>query len=156
MRATAVAALFLLCGCDGLFETCRACIEASPISEVPAGERSKIRLIGPGTLPENARELHFHERCGIDCMQWMRFDLPEGEARRFAAGVLGGAALRKGYDPFPDTIGGYAPPAMPWWPARFPQGAEGAVIRTQEARGGGIVLRAAGGQATIWFFEFDT
>ncbi|WP_163540373.1 hypothetical protein, partial [Klebsiella pneumoniae] len=81
----------------------------------------------------------------------MRFELPEGDARRLAAEILGGAALRKGLDPFAEAFSAGQSPSMPWWPASLPADAEGAKIETQEPRGGALALRVDKGLATVWF-----
>ncbi|MBN8811718.1 MULTISPECIES: hypothetical protein [unclassified Sphingomonas] len=154
-RAAAALALLALAGCESPLDFCRACIKTPPADEVADADRARIRFTGPGTLPADARHLHYYEQCGVDCRHWMRFELPEAEARRFAATVLGGGTLRPGRDPFDGSAGGPLSPPVPWWPAHLPADAEGAKIETQEARGGALVLRAEKGLATVWFFEFD-
>jgi len=157
-RAAAALALLPLGSCSGdWFKVCRACIATPPTEPVADADRARIRFIGPGALPAGARNLYYDERCGIDCTHWMRFELPEAEARRFAAGVLGGVALRGGGNPFAGGASAYRGPdkAMPWWPAHFPADAEGARIADGQGRGAAVMLRAEKGQAMVWFFEFD-
>lgn len=158
-RAAAALALLPLGGCsDDWFKVCRACIATAPTEPVADADRARIRFIGPGVLPADARNLYYDERCGIDCTHWMRFELPEAEARRFATEVLGGAKLHRGENPFAEDGGAYRGPetALPWWPAHFPADAEGAKIADGQGRGAAVMLRVDKGQAMVWFFEFET
>lgn len=144
-----MALLLVLGGCvDG----CRVCLKGGQDEVVAPTEIAKITTMDGTKLPSAVRDVRFHEECGKDCIQWLRFTAPETDVRGFAERFLK-SPLRKGYDPMPD-YGGTAPGLdHGWWPSKFPEGHEGGKA---EGRPGMIVVVPSGGSATVWMSEFDT
>jgi len=116
-------AVFTLSGCgQPLLEVCRACLETDARIEVAKKDYPRVTLVhGSQPLPESASNVYLNEKCGIDCVQMLRFDSSLAEARSYAATALVDLELRKDFNPWKD--GRVFDPwkgsegKMPWWPA---------------------------------------
>ncbi|MEN3746351.1 hypothetical protein TPR58_04165 [Sphingomonas sp. HF-S3] len=149
MRILLIAALLGLGGCG---EACRTCLASSPRNPVATAELEKIRLFDGERLPGSARDVYYHEECSVDCTYWLRFTVPDADARSFAARFH--ARPRKGYDPMPESGGGNEGPGFAWWPDKFPDGFEGDEVERDAARTSALVIaRDDKGNATVWVTE---
>jgi hypothetical protein len=72
----------LLSGCDimgpidPIGDICFNCVDAPANAPLAQADAARLRLIHGGTLPAGARNVYYAEECGIDCIQWIRFDVP--------------------------------------------------------------------------------
>ena len=129
-----------------LFSVCRACLDPCAGQPIDPKNRAKITLIYTRLLlPTSARSVFYHEECGVDCTQWIRFDAPRADAIDFARRASAGP-LHPGTDHLP--IAGDDPV---WWPGRFPNTAWSGIKTLQY--GGydqGVVIAATTSGARIW------
>ncbi|WP_114953559.1 hypothetical protein [Sphingosinicella terrae] len=112
--------------------------------QVADGRGAEVRLIGTEVrLPSSATEVRLFDRRFQDSLQWVRFEAPLADARRFAEAVIG-RPLVLGEDP------GLAPPeGIDWWFAAYPIGGEGG-SRSESRTTIGLVLQPRGALATVW------
>lgn len=157
--ATATALLLLTAACEfgEVAAFCEQCPGGDPAMSVPKENVGRLRLlVSRRPLPANASNVQHAMYCGIDCIQFLRFDLPLADAHTFAAMVLRGEGLTTGLDPWARRE---MPPAiteLPWWPRRFPSGFLGGSSRDASSPPADIVLVPRGTQATVWFRTFET
>jgi hypothetical protein len=111
---------FLLAACgpfgDPIGDICFSCVGSVGNAPLAATDTMRVRLIHGGTLPASATNVYYTEQCGIDCIQWVRFDIPEGEWAPLRA--------RLSADARPDNPSeAMAPPGNPDWWRIEPEGA---------------------------------
>ena len=77
-----------LVGCDDFLSACYSCLEGDPSKQVAPEEISKIGIIATGAnVPDGAKNVYYFEQCGIDCTQYIRFDLPKEQAFAYAKSI---------------------------------------------------------------------
>jgi hypothetical protein len=160
--ATALAALAVI-SCEEV-EYCELCAGEDPRRPLPAENVGKIwRGDSERRLPVGARNVFFHERCGMDCTWHVRFDLPIAEARAFARSLPLEHPLTPGANPWGANPWGVGSPvwegvlALGWWPRRFPANVEGGENMTANGHPAyQIAIVPRGSEATVWIRTFDT
>jgi hypothetical protein len=152
--SAALAAILLLASCgDPFLSVCHSCVKGDPAQPVSATEAAKIGLVYSGKrLPKSASNIYYAEECGIDCAQWIRFDVPIADARAFANGLLD-VPIGTNKAPLADITG----VPLKWWTS---------VTRGTAEQGGNeigakgqpiqIWLKPQGATATVWVFAFTT
>jgi hypothetical protein len=160
------AALLLLASCGNVVDVCHSCLKGDPAKPVAASETPKIGLVYSGKrLPASATNIYYHELCGIDCQQWIRFDAPVGDARAFARGLLvrplsmTPPSAQSGAQP---TLPGAEAAKMPWWPKQFSketERGENTINDGGDKAGKGqpllIILQPDGKKATVWLAAYS-
>jgi hypothetical protein len=108
--AALLAATALLSGCDPVGDACFNCVNAPADAPIGAEQAVQLRLIHGGTLPAGARDVYYAEQCGIDCIQWIRFEIAEAHWQPLLTRLRRGAEARS----MPGDGGGG--PGQPiWW-----------------------------------------
>jgi hypothetical protein len=166
VKKMALTLALLLSSCGEFLDVCHSCLGGDPTKPVAAGDVAKIGLVYSGRkLPASASNIYYHELCGIDCQQWIRFDAPEADARDFAENLLvrplskGWAKdmLRTGWGP--NDIKGDSAKFMPWWPNQFSSGIETGENTLNDADKGQpmrIVITGDGKIARVWLAAYTT
>lgn len=158
-RVAGLLLALLLAGCgDALFDVCRACLKSDPQRPVAKQDYPLITVVyRDRPLPASAANVYYREKCGIDCMQMIRFDAPLADARAYAEQALQTGKLRQGFNPWVDGNGfdpwaGSGEPTS-WWPRRISGRFYGA-----EDSGGQpmkIAMVPRGDMATVLVTAFD-
>jgi hypothetical protein len=160
-----LAAALLLTGCNDepFLDFCQSCLKGDPAQLVPKAEVAKIGLVYSGTkLPRSAMNVYYHEQCGIDCQQWIRFDAPPADARAFANGQLLTPLAKTASSPkAPQFLAPSKP--MPWWPKSFPATAETSTNDINQANYSDgakgkpmtIILQSGTPYARVWVYAFS-
>jgi hypothetical protein len=165
MRGFAAAFLLMLTGCDDFLAVCHSCLTSDPAKPVVAAEIAKIGLVYSGKrLPASASNIYYHELCGIDCQQWIRFDAPLSDALAFADGLLVRPLTRQTTPGIAEAASlGPESAKMPWWPTSFPAGVEfgeNTINDGGNKNGKGqpltIFVQRHGATATLWLAAFTT
>jgi hypothetical protein len=112
MMVSAAAPLFA--SCDPIGDICFNCMEATANAPMPQVDAARLRLIHGGTLPARATNVYYAEQCGIDCIQWIRFDLPDAGWDEFAV-QMRDSAPNLVHSPVSNAAMG---DAVPWFNAR--------------------------------------
>jgi hypothetical protein len=167
MKALFLALPLFVAGCDDVLEVCHSCLTGDPAQLVAADQLSKISLVYSGKrLPASAINIYYHERCGIDCQQWVRFDAPIADARAFAQSLLVRPLLTtpaSGQSGEQPTLAGGEMARMPWWPMQFPSETERGENtindgghKTGKGQPLSIILQPDGPNATVWIAAYST
>ena len=164
VRRLVLLAAFALASCgDFVSGFCDLCPGGDP-GRVPPEKIAQVRLLnGVGPLPAGARNVYYYVKCGVDCSQFIRFDIELADARAFARALPLEHPLTPGGNPWgPNPWGGGRPVwdeviALGWWPREFPSGVEGG--ENMSANGNPpfrIAILPRGRQARVWIHTFET
>jgi hypothetical protein len=159
-----LAVALLLAGCSDPLDFCQSCLKGDPALAVPKGDIAKIGLVYSGQkLPPSATNVYYHEECGIDCQQWIRFDAPVTDARAFANSLLLAPLAKPA--PQPPQSSQFLLPTKPlqWWPKAFPDGVETGTNDINDAnyKDGAkgkpmtIILQPGSPNARVWIYAFS-
>lgn len=153
--ATATIMGLVLGGCDPIGDVCHSCIGNDPNAVLNPAQQAKVGLIGtPRRLPPSAQDVRYHEECGIDCVQWLRFEAPLDDARAFANRLL----VRPIAVGAPVPLPGGAADRLDWWPSSLPAQAESGANETLTP-GYPLLFVAVlpqGDRARVWLRAFNT
>jgi hypothetical protein len=119
-RALAAIAALLLTGCDAA-QICDACLNADTNKRVSPQLYHKIGFAyGTTPVPPNARNLYYHEQCGIDCQYYAMFELPDADATKFAETIR---PLKSSPQDCWESEKAIDSPKINWWPPKLTKNA---------------------------------
>jgi hypothetical protein len=163
MKLAVLAMALLFTGCSDPLDFCQSCLKGDSARVVPAGDVAKIGLVYSGQkLPPSATNVYYHEECGIDCQQWVRFDAPIADARDFADSLL--LAPLKAMPQTPQSSQFLTPSKpMPWWPKAFAAGVETSTNDINDAnykdgqkgKPMTVILQPGSPNARVWIYAFS-
>jgi hypothetical protein len=116
--AASVSLALLLAACepfgDPFGDVCFNCVSAPANAPLAATDAAQLRLIHGGSLPAGAANVYYRELCGIDCIQWVRFDIADTQWDEFVVQMR--AAAPNQVSPGQPETGSDDMPA--WWRER--------------------------------------
>jgi hypothetical protein len=116
--AALLPAALLAVACDPIGDVCFNCGDSGSNAPLASADAARLRLIHGGTLPAGASNVYYTEQCGIDCIQWIRFDIPAAEWEPLLTRLREGAEGRS-----PDIVSEIdGPPGAAWWRVNPPAG----------------------------------